>query len=389
MGKISEFNGNQYITQVIETSGVSEIELNALFDFINSHDIFYLYGAGKCGNSFKKYITSCGVSNLGGTFTSSEIEGYMKKYKETPFGIILTMSADYYPEILPLIINKVRLTDIFFLKERTKTILINAFTEGFLEKHFWLTLPVVKQCNINCASCNMYSPICPSEFYSLNQIQSDLEMIKKLDVKLSKINITGGEPFLHPQLLDILQLIREMFPDLHIEVYSNGIIMEKKCDKAMLESIRRSNAEYHITEYGKNIDSLKHLYKKMDDYGISYIVNYIDDEKLFFKKKIDLTKKVPVYEYINCQYYTFCFDLFLYNGILYKCPLALNCSHINNYFGTKIELKDDDYLELKELEHKTEIYNYWRSRIPLCGYCPRIKDVIKWGISERRVEEWT
>ena len=95
MGKISEFDGNQYITQVIETSGVSEIELNALFDFINSHDTFYLYGAGKCGNGFKKYITSCGVSNLGGTFTSSEIEEYMKKYKETPFGIILTMSADY------------------------------------------------------------------------------------------------------------------------------------------------------------------------------------------------------------------------------------------------------------------------------------------------------
>jgi hypothetical protein len=121
---------------------------------------------------------------------------------------------------------------------------------------------------------------------------------------------------------------------------------------------------------------------------MAFVINRTDEQKLFYKKVIDFDKQVSVYDYINCQYYTFAFSVFMYNGKLFKCPMAMNVDKINQYSKKKLEITDEDYLELDHLKSEEQLYGYWKNRMQMCGYCPRVTEAFQWKKSERKIEEW-
>lgn len=385
MSKTKEFNGDKYVELVLDENQITD--LDQILEFIENHENVYLFGQGKCGNGFKEYADICGLTKVKDFITSDKVEEFLKRYQPGRDGVMLTLKADFYREVLPELWGKIDIHDLFFFRERSKQIFIQTFSREFLNDHFWLTLPVTKHCNINCSSCNMFSPLCEKEFYTLENIKKDLGKIKEIDLKLDRINITGGEPFLNPELLEILFCIRTLYPKLKIDVYTNGLPIMNYTDE-QFELLKKCNTEIQVTEYGISDEKLKFVYNKFEEFNISYRVDFFEDSKLFFKKPIDFDRKAAPYEFINCQYYTFCFSLFVFNGILYKCAMALNAQNINRYSDKKLELTDKDYLNLDDVKSPEQIHDFWRSRLPMCSYCPRVFEVISWKPSERKIEEW-
>ncbi len=387
MSKIDEFDGNVYVDVTLNENQVDVTDMNNMLTFIKTHKNVYLFGNGLCGTGMRKYFEVCGYRNIIGNITSDTISRVVEEYEKGRDGIIFTLKSDYYQEIFPAIWGKIAIGDVLFLKERTKQIFIHTFSKEYLDNHMWLTLPLALHCNINCASCNMFSPLCEPKVYTLRDVKKDMEKMKHINVKFNRINISGGEPFLNPEIVEILEYIRSEFPNLKIDVYTNGLLLHKLPDNK-LEALSKCRAEFHITEYGIQKEKLDAVYCKLDKMNIQYIIDYTDEQKLFYKKVIDFDKKVPAYEYINCQYYTYCFALFLFNGRLFKCPMALNVDEINKFSEKKIELTEYDYMNLEDVETPSQIHDFWRSRLPLCGYCPRVTEAITWRRSERKIEEW-
>jgi pyruvate-formate lyase-activating enzyme len=79
-------------------------------------------------------------------------------------------------------------------------------------------LDVLRGCNIRCRRCfNIDQPLTPKP---LKQIEEELDTLLRLR-RLSSVTILGGEVTLHPQLEDIVRLVKGR--GLHSELFTNGL----------------------------------------------------------------------------------------------------------------------------------------------------------------------
>ena len=385
MYDVQKFNGDDYVELALNENQITD--LDNMLSFINNHKNIYLFGNGKCGQGLYEYLIKCDIKNIVGFITSNSLENFLNSYDKGRDGIVLALKADYFREILPNMWGKVVAEDVFFLRERSKEIFAQIFSEEFVKNHFWLTLPLARHCNINCAACSMYAPLCDREFYTLENVKKDLLKIKETGIYLAHINISGGEPFLNPEIVEILESIRELFPTNKIDVYTNGLPLLTYKDE-QFESLKRCNIEVQITEYEPSREKLSYVYEMLNKHQIFHRIDFFEEQKLFFKKPLNFGQGMPITEYINCQYYTFAFSVFAFNGVIYKCATALCADAINKYADGKLEVTEKDYLELKDVTSAKQIYDFWKSRLPMCRYCPRVTEAITWKRSEKKIEEW-
>lgn len=68
---------------------------------------------------------------------------------------------------------------------------------------FWLE--ITSQCNLTCEGC--YHENIKGSHKSLAAIEEEFKVIKRLR-KVDSVSIAGGEPLLHPQILEIVKLVR-------------------------------------------------------------------------------------------------------------------------------------------------------------------------------------
>ncbi len=69
---------------------------------------------------------------------------------------------------------------------------------------FWLE--VTSQCNLTCEGC--YHENIKGAHKTLAEIEEEFKVIKQLR-KVDSVSIAGGDPLLHPQILDIVRLVRK------------------------------------------------------------------------------------------------------------------------------------------------------------------------------------
>ena len=90
---------------------------------------------------------------------------------------------------------------------------------------------IVHHCNLNCKGCDHCAPIAEEEFVNLKQFENDLKKIKKTFNSINAFSIMGGEPLLHPQLIEIIKISRKILKKTVILIYTNGINLENQPEK--------------------------------------------------------------------------------------------------------------------------------------------------------------
>jgi uncharacterized radical SAM superfamily Fe-S cluster-containing enzyme len=91
------------------------------------------------------------------------------------------------------------------------------------EQHSCLTLiEITDHCNLECPIC--YASSSPSRlgYRSLDQVKRMLDAVVRNEGRPDVVQISGGEPTLHPQFFEILDLARQR-PIQHLMVNTNGI----------------------------------------------------------------------------------------------------------------------------------------------------------------------
>ena len=81
-------------------------------------------------------------------------------------------------------------------------------------------LDIVRGCNITCRAC--YN-ITPTAFKEVSEVGKELDRLLELR-RLDSLVLLGGEVTLHPQLCDIIRLVREK--GVHVEMFTNGLLLD-------------------------------------------------------------------------------------------------------------------------------------------------------------------
>lgn len=83
-----------------------------------------------------------------------------------------------------------------------------------------VSFEILSKCSNNCVHCSSCSTFHSQDIFSLQKIQQIVSELSKLCVK--RICLSGGEPFLHPDLLDIVKDIASR--GIICDIYTAGVL---------------------------------------------------------------------------------------------------------------------------------------------------------------------
>jgi len=87
-------------------------------------------------------------------------------------------------------------------------------------------LSLTDHCNLKCEGCNHASPHMARHFSPVDEIETDLKALKGI-VASEQIRLAGGEPLMHPNLLEILQIARASGVAKYVTLITNGVLLTK------------------------------------------------------------------------------------------------------------------------------------------------------------------
>ena len=359
--------------------------------FANAHEKNFIFGEGRIGKALAFYFREAEIP-FEGHITSNTLNDLKEVYEKEKNGVFLGLTDWYYQEIMPELMSFMDISDIFFIPETEKKYLENQFTLSNIKNNFWLTVYAAYNCNINCKSCLVHSPLCKSAYYDYSQLVKDISKLKELDISVHRMNFSGGEPMLNPRILDMFRFVRREFPDIPTTCFTNGSLLSKLNEEELIE-MRDIGVEFAVTEYPLSNDKyhsdLARFYEKAIRLNLTFQKIDDEDDKEFYKHPYDLDGNRPKHEFINCHRFRNCYMLCIHNGILDKCYNCRGAEKFNEYFGTEMKLTKQDYICLENIKNADEIYEYCMKRLPFCSFCKPIGDSFSWGVSERKIEEWT
>lgn len=105
-----------------------------------------------------------------------------------------------------------------------------------------LVLEVLTKCNFHCRHCYLGDRLYLNDRLEVPLIHKILKDIKNLSI--NRVQITGGNPSLHPEIVDIIKLLRHH--SLTIIYFSNGM----KLTDEIITSLKNADAALHVSIYG-------------------------------------------------------------------------------------------------------------------------------------------
>jgi uncharacterized radical SAM superfamily Fe-S cluster-containing enzyme len=112
------------------------------------------------------------------------------------------------------------------------------------EQHSCLTLiEICDACNLTCPICYAGSGQHRTEFRSLAQIEAMLDCVVRNEREPDVVQISGGEPTLHPDFFRVLEMCKER-PIRHLMVNTNGIRIAQ--DEAFAERLAQFMPQFEI-----------------------------------------------------------------------------------------------------------------------------------------------
>lgn len=232
---------------------------------------------------------------------------------------------------------------------------------------------IVDHCNLNCSACNHFSPLAKPRFANIDKFEKNISKLSKI-LKIAELNLLGGEPLLHPELIEFVKIARKILKNEFICIWTNGILLNSM-DSTFFTEIKKRNICIRITNYG----AIKH---KSSYYNIKFI-----DKRLMNTKYLSTEKscnwKCPFYR--NHTYSPLQLNE---NGDLFLCCIPANVHHYNDYYGTNIIVeKDKDYVNIYEDFVYTEFLKKKIEKIPFCHYC-RKSTICNWSKFDSINNKW-
>lgn len=258
-------------------------------------------------------------------------------------------------------------------------------------KQIVIGVHLVKHCNLKCKGCDNFSPLANEEYVDVKQYKADFERMAELfGDNAERIDLYGGEPLLHPQIIELIRITRDSFPQSPITILTNGILLTGMPDEFWKICVEKK-IKISLTKYPINLDYDK-IEKIVDEKGVNFEYHgySLIEEKVLWKEKLDLSgKQNPAVMFKCCGRANDC--IVLSNGRLYTCTMIPNVRHFNNFFGENVEVTEHDSIDIYKAKDAKEIFEFLSRPVPCCRYCDIFHNEygIKWEQTNGKKEEWT
>ena len=281
-------------------------------------------------------------------------EEFIHEINEERYKQIATFEAIYADNIK-------RENGIIRLREaRVKKLVTNPFICDTLD------VKVTDRCTLKCKYC------AASVDYMENGIDNDIStVIRDFSGFLDKVDfvrrvfITGGETFLNPNLIKLLNFITENKEKMELKcgricLLTNGTVVPKD---NVLSSIKKANIFLSISDSKAagaiNKNSMTKLVSKCSFYNIPYGVSYLEDGWRDIQSLVEICDKA---EEKSKQ----CTNIYcppIENGRYYKCWFLLQMCKIG-----AIPFDERDSIEISKMT-KERFIKYRNGITPGCGWC--------------------
>lgn len=233
-----------------------------------------------------------------------------------------------------------------------------------------LDLNIVEHCNFHCTACSHASPLHKPWSMGLEEAEQDILALKPF-LKVRNVNIVGGEPTLHPQLVEIMRLLKRIRLDEATHVITNGSLLPR-----MTEEFWKELEFLKVSIYGR-LDPAIPLMVEEKSKELGFGIEMTEFKEFF----LQLEAIPDGSSFHDCPWKTDCYTV--HRGYFYLCPQT-------TFFpGTLMGLpKHVDGLPLKGLTedklhdfmHRTEPFN-------ACRTCRGYTKKVPWSETKGR-EEW-
>jgi hypothetical protein len=242
-------------------------------------------------------------------------------------------------------------------------------------------------CNLNCRGCDHFSPIAKEKFVDVEHFKRDCARISELtNGKIAEIQLLGGEPLLHPQIIDLIHITGKNFRVGKKKIVTNGMLLLKQPD-VFWQSCKKNDIQVVITNYPIRLDHEK-IRKTAKRHGVK--LGYMGgDHKTLYAWKFDENgNQNMANSFAQCFKANTC--IHLKDGKLYTCPTIPCIEHLNNYFNKRFQITENDYIDIYKVKTINEIFDFLCKPVPFCRYCDiaHIKNDVEWAVSRKDISEW-
>lgn len=225
-----------------------------------------------------------------------------------------------------------------------------------------------KHCNLKCLGCAQSSPYLNKKFADIDLFKESLNVIKKY-IKPEKLKILGGEPLLHPDINDILQISQNSKIFKSVYIVTNGLYLLEMDSEfwCNVDVIRISLYQANKKFFEKNITFIE---EKCNRYNV----------ELQIRKMTTFNHIVLSSENTNEEEVKKIFDKCIYKhythtiseGYFYRCSPSVNLDEYLNKFDIYNYLIKNDRLEIRDNKNFGEdLKNFLFAEQPInsCKYC--------------------
>jgi MoaA/NifB/PqqE/SkfB family radical SAM enzyme len=247
---------------------------------------------------------------------------------------------------------------------------------------------VCEHCNLNCKGCGAFSPLVKEKYLDAASYESDCAHLSQLSGgSVDYIDLLGGEPLLHPEIVKIISITRNYFNGT-INIVTNGVKLPAMTEEFWL-CCKTNNVNIVISGYPIKLDREK-IKQTASEHGVHVEIRGFGNKMTIWNRfPLDLDGRQNISRnFLSCFSSNFC--LTLENGKMATCGLPFSAKHFNAYFDKNMEITEDNFIDIYQVSGLNEILEFVSKPIPFCKYCSlkKIKRGIRWDTSKRKIHEW-
>jgi organic radical activating enzyme len=250
-------------------------------------------------------------------------------------------------------------------------------------------------CNLDCVCCNTYAPLCEKFYLDLHSYEQDIKRVRKMFGDRCEVILSGGEPLLHPDLIEFFRMTRALLPKAKISVLTNGLLVPRQTDE-FWRALAEHDVVLRVTKYPIKVD-YEAIRERCAKEGVEFAYHNEDEARDQAKSSMIIQgidpkgAGDPARNYMRCSV-RHCTTLV--DGKLYPCVVVANIHHFNKYFGYDIPVSEADrvdvYRERNPRRVRRRLYNR-KEPLDFCRYCDidmKLVSCVKYTRSKKHISEW-
>ncbi|BEQ14968.1 radical SAM protein [Desulfoferula mesophila] len=220
-------------------------------------------------------------------------------------------------------------------------------------------------CNLTCRACNHASPVVAKWFADPDTVCKELSVLAKY-YRPAYVKVLGGEPLLHPALVEVVKAARASGISPHFKLVTNGTLLHK-IDDAVLRAIDSLEiSSYPEVSPDEEIFAL--VREKASEFGVDLSIMQFDVFRHSFSSIGTQDRELVQLIYKTCKLANLWMCTVYREGWLYKCPCG---TYIPQLVDENVEVATDRLRLLDSPDFRERLLTLLYSDVPTdaCKYC--------------------